>query len=57
MADISQIEIPSGNSTTIYNIKDATARTNMQSTDINYALYHLGFYLDENGGLCEKNER
>ena len=57
MADISQIEIPNGNSTTIYNIKDATARTNMQSTDINYALYHLGFYLDENGGLCEKNER
>ena len=57
MADISQIEIPSGSNTATYNIKDATARTNMQGVDVNYALYHLGFYIDENGGLCEKNER
>lgn len=54
MADISKIKLPN-NST--YNFKDATARANMANTSDTNALNHLGFYLDENGGLCQKNER
>lgn len=54
MADISQVNIPNDNNSP-YNIKDATARSRMEDTTQASALYHLGFYLDENGGLCQVN--
>lgn len=52
MADIKDITLPDGNT---YNLKDATARANMADTTSANALNHLGFYLDENGGLCQVN--
>ncbi len=52
MADISQIKTPNGNS---YDIKDTTARQRQADTTSANALYHLGFYLDANGGLCQVN--
>ena len=55
MADIntSTYKLPGDNNT--YHFKDAEARFNMENSTINQALYHLGFYLDENGGLCQVN--
>lgn len=49
--DISSFNLPNDNNN--YNIKDQTARTNQTDTTVSGALYHLGFYLDENGGLCQ----
>lgn len=54
MADISQLNIPDDENSP-YNIKDAIARAHMENTTDMGALYHLGFYLDENGGLCQVN--
>lgn len=52
MADIKDVTLPDGNT---YNLKDATARANMADTSDTNALNHLGFYLDDNGGLCQVN--
>ena len=30
-------------------------KNDIEDTSIAGALYHLGFYLDENGGLCQVN--
>lgn len=50
--EISQIKLPNN---VTYNIKDATARADIADTSMENALNHLGFYLDENGGLCQIN--
>lgn len=54
MPDISQVNIPNDNNSP-YNLKDATARSRIESTTQENAIYHLGFYLDSNGGLCQVN--
>ena len=54
MADIEQINFPNDVNNP-YNLKDATARSRMEDTTSAGALYHLGFYLDDNGGLCQVN--
>lgn len=51
--DVSSFNLPNDNNN--YHIKDQTARTNQADTTVSGALYHLGFYLDENGGLCQVN--
>jgi hypothetical protein len=52
MADVDIIEFPDG---TQHTIVDSEARANMENTEAAGSLYHLGFYLDENGGLCQVN--
>lgn len=54
MPDISQINLPNDNNNP-YDLADAIARQRQISTTQANALYHLGFYLDENGGLCQVN--
>lgn len=49
--DVSSFNLPNDNND--YYIKDQTARTNQLGTSISSSIYHLGFYLDEDGGLCQ----
>lgn len=51
--DVSKINLPNDGNT--YHFKDAELRNNVENTSIDAILYHLGFYLDENGGLCQTN--
>lgn len=34
---------------------DSVIYEQIEDTSINASMYHLGFYLDENGGLCQVN--
>ena len=49
--DVSSFKLPNDNNN--YYIKDKTARTNQLDTSNLGSIYHLGFYLDEDGGLCQ----
>lgn len=49
--DVSSFNLPNDNNN--YYIKDQTARTNQLDTSNLGSIYHLGFYLDEEGGLCQ----
>lgn len=54
MADLDIIEFPDG---TQHNLRDTRVDDLDDAIkDTTNPVYHLGFYLDSNGGLCQVNE-
>lgn len=53
--DISYDNTDSGLSATEVQSAIDELTSDMKSTDAASALFHLGFYLDEHGGLCQVN--
>ena len=47
--------IPTAQSIPMSTTDNTTVNTAITSTNASNALNHLGFYLDENGGLCQVN--